>query len=58
MRVDDKSFSADQVEYVVKKHVYLLKDGRISVAGLNTKNVEYVAKAFDEAVRNVPSSHI
>uniref|UniRef100_A0AC34QPR5 Aspartate aminotransferase n=1 Tax=Panagrolaimus sp. JU765 TaxID=591449 RepID=A0AC34QPR5_9BILA len=43
-----------QVDNLVTKHkVYLLKDGRINVCGLNTKNVEYVAKAIDETVRNV-----
>ncbi|CAF3508985.1 unnamed protein product [Fusarium graminearum] len=35
-------------------HVYILKSGRISVAGLNSKNVEYVAKALDMAVRGLP----
>ena len=32
-------------------HVYMTKNGRISMAGLNSKNVEYVAKAFDKVVR-------
>ncbi|CAJ0571435.1 unnamed protein product, partial [Mesorhabditis spiculigera] len=50
--------TADQVNHLVEKHkVFLLKDGRINLCGLNTKNVEYVAKAFDETVRNV-KSHI
>ncbi|MCJ1277237.1 Aspartate aminotransferase, cytoplasmic [Puttea exsequens] len=31
-------------------HVYMTKNGRISMAGLNTKNVEYVAKAMDKVV--------
>ncbi|WKY08877.1 hypothetical protein Q1695_001786 [Nippostrongylus brasiliensis] len=49
--------SANQVDHVVKKHkVFLLKDGRISVCGLTRKNVEHVAKAIDDAVRNVPSN--
>uniref|UniRef100_A0A914W1F0 Aspartate aminotransferase n=1 Tax=Plectus sambesii TaxID=2011161 RepID=A0A914W1F0_9BILA len=49
----------EQVDYLVKKHkVFLLKDGRISVCGLNSKNVDYVAIAIDDAVKNVPSSHI
>ena len=34
-----------------KFHVYMTKNGRISMAGLNTGNVEYVAKAIDEAVK-------
>jgi len=32
-------------------HIYLTADGRISIAGLNTKNVDYVAKAFDEVTK-------
>ncbi|KAL6717103.1 Aspartate aminotransferase, cytoplasmic [Lecanora helva] len=32
-------------------HVYMTKNGRISMAGLNTGNVEYTAKAMDKAVR-------
>ena len=32
-------------------HVYMTKNGRISMAGLNTRNVEYVAHAIDKAVR-------
>eukprot|EP01017_Pseudomicrothorax_dubius_P043563 TRINITY_DN727_c0_g1_i1.p1 TRINITY_DN727_c0_g1~~TRINITY_DN727_c0_g1_i1.p1 ORF type:complete len:199 (-),score=38.17 TRINITY_DN727_c0_g1_i1:155-751(-) len=36
-------------------HIYLTHDGRISVPGLNTKNVEYVAKAFHEVTKNEPS---
>lgn len=32
-------------------HVYMTKNGRISMAGLNTKNVEYVAEAINKAVR-------
>ncbi|KAI1099345.1 pyridoxal phosphate-dependent transferase [Jackrogersella minutella] len=34
-------------------HVYMTKNGRISMAGLNTNNVEYVAKAIDKIVREV-----
>ncbi|KAI1845916.1 hypothetical protein JX265_011188 [Neoarthrinium moseri] len=34
-------------------HVYMTKNGRISMAGLNTRNVEYVAKAIDKVVREV-----
>ena len=32
-------------------HVFMTKNGRISMAGLNTGNVEYVAKAIDKVVR-------
>ncbi|XP_054714143.1 aspartate aminotransferase, cytoplasmic-like [Uloborus diversus] len=46
-----------QVKYLVEEHhIYLPKDGRISICGLNTKNVGYVAKAFHAAVTKFPSS--
>ncbi|KAF1987555.1 aspartate aminotransferase [Aulographum hederae CBS 113979] len=32
-------------------HVYMTKNGRISMAGLNTNNVDYVAQAIDKVVR-------
>lgn len=32
-------------------HIYMTKNGRVSMAGLNTKNVEYVAKAINKVVR-------
>jgi len=32
-------------------HVYMTKNGRISMAGLNTNNVEYFAKAVNSVVR-------
>ena len=34
-------------------HVYMTKNGRISMAGLNTGNVEYVAKAMDKVAKEV-----
>ena len=34
-----------------RSHVYMTKNGRISMAGLNTGNVEYFARAVDEVVR-------
>ncbi|GAB1318584.1 Aspartate aminotransferase, cytoplasmic [Madurella fahalii] len=34
-------------------HVYMTKNGRISMAGLNTGNVDYFAKAVDTVVREV-----
>ena len=33
-------------------HVYMTKNGRISMAGLNTGNVEYFAKAVDKVVKD------
>ena len=41
-----------QVDRMVNEfHVYLTKNGRISMAGLNESNVAYVAKAIDAVVR-------
>ena len=34
-----------------EKHVYLLKNGRISIAGLTPGNVDYVAASICEAVQ-------
>ena len=40
-----------QVETLVKNyHIYLPKDGRISICGLNTNNVDYVAQAINSVV--------
>ena len=33
-------------------HIYMTKNGRASIAGLNSRNVEYVARAIDKAVRD------
>jgi aspartate/tyrosine/aromatic aminotransferase len=42
-----------QVEQMIKKHsIYMTKDGRISVCGINTKNVEYIAAAIKDVVEN------
>lgn len=44
---------AIQVENMTNKHhVYMTKDGRISLAGLNKAKSEYLAKAIDDSVRN------
>lgn len=43
-----------QVQHLVQEyHIYLPKDGRISICGLNTGNVEYVAKAINDAVTKI-----
>lgn len=45
--------SVKQCEQLIKKwHVYLLKNGRISMAGINSKNVSYLAKAIADVVAN------
>ena len=37
----------EQVEKLKNEHhIYLTKDGRISMAGVNSNNVEYIAKAI------------
>lgn len=33
-------------------HIYFTKDGRISIAGLNSKNVEYVAESFHKVTKD------
>ncbi|KAK2058393.1 aminotransferase class I and II [Colletotrichum caudatum] len=46
--------SKSQVRHLeVKYHVYMADTSRISIAGLNEKNVEYFAKALDDTVRSV-----
>lgn len=43
-----------QSDAMVKKHhIYMTKNGRISVAGLTTKNVEYVAKCIKDVTDNL-----
>lgn len=36
-------------------HIYMTKNGRISMAGLNSGNVNYVAEAVHKVVKDVPS---
>jgi len=36
-------------------HIFLLKSGRISLAGLNKGNIQYMIDAVDETVRNTPA---
>ena len=43
-----------QSDAMVKKHhIYMTKNGRISVAGLTTKNCEYVAKCIKDVTDNI-----
>ncbi|KAI9314796.1 aspartate aminotransferase [Dichotomocladium elegans] len=45
---------ASQVKVLKEKyHIYMTDNGRISMAGLSTTNVDYFAKAVDDVVRNV-----
>lgn len=42
-----------QCEAMIKKHhIYMTSNGRISMAGLNTANVDYVADAIHDVVAN------
>jgi len=44
--------SEQQVQSLKEQyHIYMTKNGRISMAGLNTKNIEYFAKSVDAVVR-------
>jgi len=39
----------EQVDLIREKHhIYCTRDGRISVSGINTKNVEYIARAIHD----------
>merc|ERR1740121_3009356 len=43
-------------ERLIDKHsIYLLKSGRISLAGLNKSNIQYMIDSVDEVVRNAPA---
>merc|ERR1711972_857137 len=47
---------APQCERLINQHhIYLLMSGRISLAGLNKKNIPYMVDCVDEVVRNVKS---
>jgi len=43
-----------QVDMMIKKyHIYMLDNGRISMAGLNGSNIKYVAKAINDCVISI-----
>lgn len=43
-----------QSEHLINKHhIFLVKNGRISMPGINTKNVNYIADAIKDALVNV-----
>jgi len=43
-----------QVDVMIEKHhIYLLSSGRVSMAGVASSNVEYIAKAINDVVNNV-----
>ncbi|KAG8795351.1 Aspartate aminotransferase, cytoplasmic, partial [Serendipita sp. 405] len=44
--------NAEQSKAMVERaHIYLTNNGRISMAGLNSKNLRYVAESIDKAVK-------
>jgi len=43
---------AQVVRMIEKHHIYLTKDGRISMAGVTSKNVDYIAQSIAEVVQN------
>ena len=44
--------SEDQVNTLIESHhIYLTKDGRISMAGVNSRNVDYIASSIAEVVK-------
>ena len=43
----------EQVAYLAENHsVYMTRDGRISMAGLNDGNIEHLAQGMADAVKN------
>lgn len=47
--------SIKQCESLINKyHIYLLKSGRISMAGINEKNVKYLAKSIKASIEDNP----
>eukprot|EP01067_Filipodium_phascolosomae_P009279 Filipodium_phascolosomae@DN8235_c0_g1_i1.p1 len=45
--------TVSQSERMISKwHIYMLKSGRISLAGLNEANMKYMVEAVDDCVRN------
>lgn len=49
--------STKQCEILINKyHIYLLKSGRISMAGINNKNVKYLAQSIKAAIAEAPNN--
>lgn len=49
--------STKQCEILIDKyHIYLLKSGRISMAGVNEKNVKYLAQAIKSSIAEAPTT--
>ena len=51
--------TTEQSERMVSKHhVYMTKNGRISIAGITSSNVDYVAAAIKEVLDNAPRAKL
>lgn len=47
--------SPEQVEKLkTNYHIYMTSDGRISIAGLNTHNIDYISEAFHHVSKDAP----
>jgi aspartate/tyrosine/aromatic aminotransferase len=48
----------EQCDVLINKHhIYLIRNGRISMCGVTTKNAKYIAKAIQDAVVNTPKTN-
>lgn len=46
-------FTKEIVDELRTKHaIYMTDDGRISICGINTKNIDYIADAFHLATKD------
>jgi aspartate/tyrosine/aromatic aminotransferase len=47
--------SVEQVDKLKNEsHIYMTADGRISIAGLNTHNIDFIAEAFHRVSKDAP----
>jgi aspartate aminotransferase len=44
---------AQSLHLINVHHIHMLKNGRIAMVGLNTKKINYVAEAINDAVTKV-----
>jgi len=48
-----------QVEQLITKYsIHMMKNGRISMAGINTKNVRYIAESIASVVKELPAQKL
>jgi aspartate aminotransferase len=40
---------------IKKHHIYMLKNGRVSIAAVTSHNAKYIAAAIDDSVRSSPA---